>query len=132
MKSRKVLATVIGAAAVTAGIIAGIPSASAATTTLYVAVNGDDGNAGTLAAPLATIQKAIGLTSAAGTIAVRGGTYDLTTNIQITRSGTASAPITLTAYGSEKVIIDGEALGYTPGAVGSTIPGGQRGAIHME
>ncbi|GAA4946694.1 right-handed parallel beta-helix repeat-containing protein [Actinoplanes utahensis] len=132
MKSRKVLATVIGATAVTAGIITGIPSASAATTTLYVAVNGNDNNAGTLAAPLATIQKAIGLTSAGGTIAVRGGTYALTTNIQITKSGTAGAPITLTAYGAEKVIIDGEALGYTPGAVGSTIPRGERGAIHME
>ena len=132
MTSRKVLATVIGAAAITAGILAGIPTASAATTTLYVAVNGSDSNTGTFSAPLATIQKAIALTSAGGTIAVRGGTYALTTNIQITKSGTASAPITLTSYGSEKVIIDGEALGYTPGAVGSTIPRAERGAIHME
>ncbi|GGN13923.1 hypothetical protein FHR83_003797 [Actinoplanes campanulatus] len=132
MKSRNVLATAVAGIAVTAGIITGIPSASAATTTLYVATNGSDSNAGTLSAPLATIQKAISLVPAGGTVSVRGGTYALTTNIQITKSGTASAPYTLTAYGSERVIIDGEALGYTPGAVGSTIPGAQRGAIHME
>ncbi|WP_238487520.1 right-handed parallel beta-helix repeat-containing protein [Actinoplanes flavus] len=132
MKSRNVLATAVAGIALTAGIITGIPSASAATTTLYVAVNGSDSNAGTLSAPLATIQKAISLVPAGGTVAVRGGTYALTTNIQITKSGTASAPYTLTAYGSERVIIDGEALGYTPGAVGSTIPAAQRGTIHME
>src|SRR6185436_20572221 len=45
--------------------------------------------------------------------------------------GTAAAPITLTRYASESVVIDGEALGYTPGAVGSTIPAAQRGAVHM-
>ena len=118
-----------------AGVAVGMSTASAGTlaaTTLYVATGGSDSNAGTLAAPLATIQKAIGLVAAGGTIAVRGGTYALTTNIQITKSGTSSAPITLAAYQGEKVVIDGEALGYTPGAVGSTIPSGQRGAIHME
>ena len=68
------------------------------------------------------MQKAISLVLAGGTVAVRGGTYALTTNIPITRSGTSGAPITLTAYGTERVIIDGEALAYTPGAVGSTVP----------
>ncbi|MEV6302283.1 right-handed parallel beta-helix repeat-containing protein [Actinoplanes sp. NPDC051861] len=106
--------------------------ARAAATTLYVATGGNDSNAGTLTAPLATIQKAISLVTAGGTVAVRGGTYALTTNIQITKSGTSGSPITLTNYGGEKVVIDGEALGYTPGAVGSTIPSAQRGAVHME
>jgi hypothetical protein len=132
MRIRNVLAAA-AAVAITAGTIAGIHTpASAAVTTLYVATTGNDGNAGTQSAPLATIQKAISLISAGGTISVRGGTYALTSNIQITKSGTSSAPITLTAYASERVIIDGEALGYTPGAVGSTIPAAQRGAIHME
>ena len=103
-----------------------------AATTLYVATSGNDSNAGTLTAPLATVQKAVSLVSAGGTIAVRGGTYALTTNIQITKSGTSSAPITLTSYQSERVVIDGEALAYTPGAVGSSIPSASRGAIHME
>jgi pectate lyase-like protein/uncharacterized protein DUF1565 len=126
----------IAGVAALAAVVLGIPHfASAGTlaaTTLYVATNGNDGNAGTLAAPLATIQKAVSLVTAGGTIAVRGGTYPLSTNIQITRSGTSGAPITLTGYQSEKVIVDGEALPYTPGAVGSTIPSSGRGAIHME
>ena len=125
----------IGAAALLAAIIA-TPTFAAAETagalTYYVATTGSDSNAGTLAAPLATIQKAVSLVAAGGTIAVRGGTYALTTNIQITKSGTAAAPITLAGHQGERVIIDGEALPYTPGAVGSTIPRTGRGAIHME
>jgi hypothetical protein len=128
MKLRNVLtATITG---VVLSAVFQLPASAA--TTLYVATNGNDANTGTQAAPLATIQKAISLITAGGTISVRGGTYALTSNIQITKSGTSSAPITLTAYGTERVIIDGEALGYTPGAVGSTIPAAQRGAIHME
>jgi hypothetical protein len=111
---------------------AGDTSGTLAATTYYVATTGSDSNAGTLTAPLATIQKAISLVSAGGTIAVRGGTYALATNIQITKSGTAGAPITLTSHQGERVTIDGEALPYTPGAVGSTIPRTGRGAIHME
>ncbi|MCO8269113.1 right-handed parallel beta-helix repeat-containing protein [Actinoplanes sp. TRM 88003] len=104
----------------------------AADSTLFVAPGGSDGNSGTQSAPLATIQKAVSLVSAGGTIAIRGGTYALSTNITIAKNGTAAAPITLTAYAGERVVIDGEALPYTPGAVGSTIPAAQRGAIHME
>jgi hypothetical protein len=128
MKLRNVLTATITGVVLSAAFQ--VPASAA--TTLYVATNGNDGNTGTQAAPLATIQKAISLITAGGTVSVRGGTYALTSNIQITKSGTSSAPITLTAYGSERVIIDGEALGYTPGAVGSTIPAAQRGAIHME
>ncbi|HKT05977.1 MAG TPA: right-handed parallel beta-helix repeat-containing protein [Rugosimonospora sp.] len=120
------------AVAAVVGAVALVPAfAQAATTTLYVATGGSDSNAGTLAAPLATIQQAVSAVAAGGTIAVRGGTYALTTNITISRSGTSSAPITLTSYGGEHVVIDAEALPYTPGAVGSTIPAAQRGAIHM-
>jgi hypothetical protein len=133
---------VVGAAAL-AGAVAMIPAlAQAATgstsanalaaTTLFVATNGNDSNAGTLEAPLKTIHAAVTLVTAGSTIAVRGGTYALTTNIQITKSGSAGAPITLTNYLTERAIIDGEALPFTPGAVDSTIPSGQRGAIHME
>jgi hypothetical protein len=115
--------------ATTGGVAASAGSLAAAT--LYVATTGSDSNPGTLVAPLATFQKAVSLVTAGGTIAVRGGIYALTTNIQITKSGTSAAPITLTAYQGEKVVIDGEALPYTPGAVGSTIPTASRGAIHM-
>jgi len=132
MKFQPMLAYGLSAAAVVAAV-AMVPSpADAATTTLYVATTGSDSNAGTLAAPLKTIQKAVDLIAAGGTIAVRGGTYALISNVTITKSGTSSAPITLTAYNGERAIIDAEALPYTPGAVGSTIPSAQRGAIHME
>ncbi|MEV0181522.1 pectate lyase [Streptomyces sp. NPDC050625] len=47
----------------------------------------------------------------AGTvIQVRGGTYHPTATLQSTANGTSSAPITLTAYGSETVRIDGSSL----------------------
>jgi len=123
---------VLAVGATVAVVLALTPtSAQAAATTLYVATNGSDSNAGTLAAPLKTIQKAVGLVAAGGTIAIRGGTFTLTSNITIAKSGTSSAPITMTNYQGEHVVIDGEPLPYTPGAVGSTIPSGQRGAIHM-
>ncbi|KAB8196048.1 pectate lyase [Nonomuraea phyllanthi] len=78
------------------------------------------------------MQRAIDLARPGTVISVRGGTYALTSNLQIARSGTASNPITLAAYGSEKVLIDGEALPNTPAPVGGSIPNAQRGAIHIE
>jgi len=101
-------------------------------TALYVATNGDDGNPGTLAAPLATIQRAVDLAQPGYTIHIRGGTYAPSSNIQILKNGTSSQPITLRNYGNERVVIDGENMPYTPGAVDSTIPRAQRGAIHIE
>ncbi|MDX2819816.1 right-handed parallel beta-helix repeat-containing protein [Streptomyces ipomoeae] len=99
---------------------------------LYVAVNGSDGNPGTLSAPLKTIQRAVDLAQPGTTIQIRGGTYAPGTNIQLLKSGTSSQPITLRNYNSERVVIDGENMPYTPGAVGSTIPRSERGAIHIE
>ncbi|MFD9438428.1 right-handed parallel beta-helix repeat-containing protein [Streptomyces sp. NPDC060006] len=101
-------------------------------TDLYVATNGSDSNPGTLAAPLKTIQRAVDLAQAGVTIQVRGGTYAPSTNIQLIKSGTAGQPITLRGYNGERVVIDGENMPYTPGAVDSTIPRAQRGAVHIE
>ncbi|GIF25387.1 hypothetical protein BJ973_003664 [Actinoplanes tereljensis] len=109
-----------------------LPAPVAAVSTYYVAPGGSDGNAGTLAAPFATIQKAVGVVAAGDTIALRGGTYKLSSTVTLAKSGTSGAPITLTAYQSERPVIDAEDLAYTPGAVGSTIPAAQRGALHME
>src|SRR4051794_15426126 len=100
---------VIGTAGVLAAAVLVAPSiADAAVTTYYVAPGGSDSNAGTLAAPFATIQKAVGAVAAGGTIALRGGTYQLASTVTIAKSGTASAPITLTAYQSERPVIDAE------------------------
>jgi hypothetical protein len=99
---------------------------------LYVATNGNDSNAGTLAAPLRTIQRAVDLAQPGHTIYIRGGTYAPSTNIQILKNGTSSQPITMRNYHNERVILDGENMPYTPGDVGSTIPRPERGAIHIE
>ncbi|MCG5217093.1 right-handed parallel beta-helix repeat-containing protein [Streptosporangium soli] len=99
---------------------------------LYVATNGNDGNPGTQASPLQTIQRAVDLAQPGHTIFIRGGTYAPSTNIQLVKSGTASQPITMRNHDGERVIIDGENMPYTPGAVGSSIPRPERGAVHIE
>lgn len=100
--------------------------------TLFVATNGSDANPGTLSRPLLTIQRAHDLVQPGGTIAVRGGTYRPSVAIKILKNGAQSQPITLTNYNGERVIIDGENMPYTPGAVDSSIPRSDRGALHVE
>ncbi|MGR6919543.1 right-handed parallel beta-helix repeat-containing protein [[Actinomadura] parvosata] len=99
---------------------------------LYVATDGNDAGPGTLAAPLRTIQRAVDLAQPGYTIFIRGGTYAPGTNIQLLKNGTPGQPITMTAYNRERVVIDGENMPYTPGAVGSSIPRAERGAVHIE
>jgi hypothetical protein len=106
--------------------------ASAAPRTLVVATNGNDSAPGTLAQPLKTVQRAVDLAAPGDVITVRGGTYALTDNITITTSGTAAQPITLGAYGGERVRIDGEHLPASHTPVGGSIPRAERGAIHQE
>lgn len=125
-------AMVTTAVASVAAVAATAGEASAATTTLVVATNGDDSAAGTLAQPLRTIQRAVDLADPGDVIAVRGGTYALTDNITITASGTASQPITLGAYQGEHVVVDGEQLPASHTPVGGSIARADRGAIHQE
>jgi len=126
------VAALAAAAAATASAFAWTSAASAQTTTITVAVNGNDANAGTVAAPLKTIQAAVNKAVPGTVIQIRGGTYAPSTNIQVNSNGTASAPIIMRAYGTEKVVIDGENMPYTPGAVDSSIPRADRGALHVE
>ncbi|MDB5300059.1 MAG: carbohydrate-binding cenc domain protein [Phycisphaerales bacterium] len=74
-------------------------------TAWYVSTTGSDGNSGTLAAPLATIQHAADLARAGDTVFIRGGVYHET--VTPARSGAAGAPITFTSYNNEGVKIDG-------------------------
>jgi hypothetical protein len=97
-----------------------------------VASNGNDANPGTLAQPLRTIQRGIDLVAAGGTVAIRGGTYAPTVSIKVLKDGTSANPITLTNYNGEHVVIDGEGMPYTPGAVDSSIPSADRGVLHVE
>ncbi|KFG01551.1 right-handed parallel beta-helix repeat-containing protein [Streptomyces europaeiscabiei] len=66
----------------------------------------------------ASLESAVAHAVAGTTIQVRGGTYRPTKTLKSTANGTASARITLTAYGSEKVRIDGSGL-----AAGSWLAG---------
>ncbi|SDE53393.1 right-handed parallel beta-helix repeat-containing protein [Glycomyces harbinensis] len=125
------LAALTAAAAATAFVFTGT-QAFAQTATITVATNGNDANPGTVDSPLKTIQAAVDKAAPGTVIQIRGGTYAPSTNIQVNSNGTASAPITMRAYGTEKVVIDGENMPYTPGAVDSSIPRADRGALHVE
>ncbi|HEX8627539.1 MAG TPA: right-handed parallel beta-helix repeat-containing protein [Catenuloplanes sp.] len=107
-------------------------AAAAEGATLVVATTGDDGNPGTPARPLGTLQRAVDLAQPGTTISVRGGTYRLARNVQILKSGQAGKPITLTAYQNEVVTVDGESLPASHTPVGGSVPRPERGAIHME
>jgi parallel beta-helix repeat protein len=76
----------------------------------YVSTAGSDANPGTLAAPWRTIAKAMSTLAAGQTAYVRAGTYAETTDracdssyntLTWSRSGTASAPITISGYPGE-------------------------------
>jgi outer membrane biosynthesis protein TonB len=72
------------------------------TTSRYLAPNGSDSNAGTQAAPWATLGGAISKMRAGETLYVRGGTYTVTTRTTyVTVAGTASEPITIRNYPGE-------------------------------
>ena len=71
----------------------------------YVPPSGNDADPGTLERPLRTIQQAVNMVRAGDTIILRAGTY--LERVKIMRSGTASLPITLTAYQGETATIDG-------------------------
>lgn len=126
------LAAITAAATAAGATLAWTHTASAQTTTITVATDGDDSGPGTVTEPLQTLQAAVDRAEPGTVIQVRGGTYAPDTNVQILADGTAAAPITLRAYENEKVIIDGENMPYTPGAVGSSIPRPDRGALHVE
>src|SRR5260221_6530548 len=90
---------------------AGAPSPAGSMTTYYVSsVIGQDNNAGTSAsAPLPTLQAAANLVKAGDTVEVMNGTYTgpaYGSVLNITTSGTASAPITFEAAPGQTPVID--------------------------
>ncbi len=84
---------------------------------LYVANGGSDTNPGTLAAPFATIHKAIAAAPAGGTIVVRGGTYRESL-------GSIGKPLTIQAYPHEQPWVKGSVVvsSFTPVANGWSTP----------
>jgi parallel beta-helix repeat protein len=75
--------------------------------TYYVAPNGNNANPGTVKAPFATITKGVSVLRAGDELLVRGGTYRESVRV-LKKRGTASAPIRIRNYPSEKPVIDGK------------------------
>ncbi|WP_460495301.1 right-handed parallel beta-helix repeat-containing protein [Glycomyces tarimensis] len=129
---RKALFLTLGVAVLgLLGVTVLAPPASAQTSTLTVATDGNDANPGTVSAPLRTLQRAVDLARPGTVIQIRGGTYSPSTNVRIQKDGTASQPIIMRAYEHERVILDGEDMPHTPGELDSSIPRIERGAIHV-
>lgn len=97
---------------------------------IYVSPTGT--GSGSITAPYGSIQSAVNAAKAGDTIHLRAGTYKPTTNIQITKSGTATAPITLRSYENEAVVLDGEELPGTPYGLDESLPNKERGILHIE
>lgn len=76
--------------------------------TYYVSPTGNDASAGTATAPFKTFTKAVSGLVAGDTLFIYGGTY--TQQLTVSKSGTATAPITVQAVQGQKVIINGEML----------------------
>lgn len=124
--------TLIAAVLGLLGATAFAQPAAARSDTLTVATDGDDAAPGTVAAPLRTLQHAVDLAEPGTVIQIRGGTYAPETNLQINTDGESGAPITMTAYDGEHVVIDGENMPHTPGELDGSIPRAERGALHVE
>lgn len=105
----------------TATVTIQLPSRSGAT--FYVSTSGNDNNAGTLASPWRTIQKAANTVKAGDTVQVRAGTYNEIVTMKTSGNATAGY-ITFQNYPGEGPIIDGTGL-----AVGSS---GQTGLLSLE
>lgn len=81
--------------------------------TYYVATSGLDTNPGTFAQPWKTIGKAASVMVAGDTTYIRGGTYNVTSSITPTSSGSAGGGyITFSAYQNEVPVIDGGGLNF--------------------
>ncbi len=105
-----------------------LAAGTARATDYYVATTGSDSNAGTMAAPFATLQKGVNTAVAGDTVWIRGGTYNITTpatsgaGVNFTKSGTATSPINYFAYAGELPVFDFTNMtistsGYTHGFV---------------
>lgn len=81
---------------------------------IYVAPQGDDGNAGTLTEPLRTLQAGVNRLQPGDTLLIRGGVYRET--VIFPRDGAPGKPITVKPYGTETVTVSGcdPVAGWTP------------------
>ena len=73
---------------------------------IFVDLNGNDDNTGTIEHPLKTIPAAVNKIEAGDTIFVREGDYNLSGTINISKSGNSKSMYYLFAYKSERVLLD--------------------------
>ena len=90
---------------------------SASAVTNYVATTGNDTNAGTLASPWRTIQKAANTLAPGDTVLVRGGVYSEAVSVNVSGSA-ASGPVTFQNYPGESPIVDGSTTPVPDGNAG--------------
>ena len=107
-----------GAARFIATLLLLLPAARLFGAEYFVAVNGNDANAGSLAAPFASVQRAQRAVGAGDTVWVRGGTYAMTEAqvaqnrriwayvTELDKSGSAGKPINYWAYRDEVPVFD--------------------------
>ncbi|HEX6821793.1 MAG TPA: DUF1565 domain-containing protein [Candidatus Sulfotelmatobacter sp.] len=99
----------------TATVTIQLPSRSGVT--YYVSTSGNDNNAGTLAAPWRTIQKAANTVQPGDTVQVRAGTYNEVVTLK-TSGNSTQGYITFANYPGEAPVVDG--TGLSVGASGQT------------
>lgn len=112
---KKIIALFLNAAILISLFAQGAAFAQVQEIEIYVAPNGNDLAAGTLDAPLATLQGAVDRVEKVKNdnigvnVIFRGGEYFTDKTVRMTKihSGTKKAPITFMAYGDEKPIISG-------------------------
>jgi hypothetical protein len=83
------------------------PAAVTAGRTLYVSTTGSDRATGTLTAPLRTVAAGMRALRPGDTLYVRGGRYVERIKNPTVVAGTATAPITVSAYPGEEPVIEG-------------------------
>jgi hypothetical protein len=87
-------------------LVTGLPAAFG--NTYYIATDGSDSNDGSIGSPFASIPHALSLLDGSGghSIYVRGGTYNLSTKIDIDLGGVSGNPNNLWAYPGETPIFN--------------------------
>ncbi len=82
------------------------PQLQDTTTTYFVAMDGDDANAGSRERPFKTIAQAFAVVKTGEAVVIRGGTYR-EGQLQFTSNGREGRPIVVRSAESERVIVDG-------------------------